>query len=212
MIPPGLVIRPAEPEDADFAAPLLASTLGAFGRELFGLGNEERLIRVLRGFFISPAHRMSYTVSYIAEVTGQRAGLLVAFPAHELLRLSLGLRRPMFRAYSFREGWQFVRTGLRLLVQSGFSLRSEAPRGSFYIAHLATHEAYRRQGIATALIAFAETLAKASRLSQLSLIVATDNLTARRLYEHLGFTPLPTRRPHSYYLHMLKPLTERSAS
>jgi len=210
MIPSGLVIRPANPEDADFAAPLLASTMGVFGRELFGLGSEERLIRVLRYFFTSPANRMSYNVSYIAEAAGQRAGLLVAFPARELLRLSLGLRRPIFRAYSFQEGRRFIRNGLRLLFQMGFGLWPEAPRDSLYIAHLATHEAYRRQGVATALIEFAEALAQAARLSRLALIVATDNLAARRLYERLGFTALPTPQRHPYYLHMLKPLVERS--
>ncbi|MCX8024404.1 MAG: GNAT family N-acetyltransferase [Thermanaerothrix sp.] len=211
MIPTEFVIRSATPEDADFAAPLLASTMGTFGRELFGLGDEKRLIRVLHCFFTSPVNRMSYTVSYIAEVIGQRAGLLVAFPARELLHLSLGLRRPIFRAYSFREGLYFIRNGLRLLLEKGLSLRPEAPRDSFYIAHLATHEAYRRQGIATALIKFAETLAQAAHLNRLALIVATDNLTAQRLYERLGFTVLPTPKSHPYYLHMLKTLAERSA-
>jgi GNAT superfamily N-acetyltransferase len=52
----------------------------------------------------------------------------------------------------------------------------------------ATRVAYRRKGVATALIQEAERLAKAKGCTQIGLNVgSTDNPEAKRLYEHLGY-------------------------
>ena len=52
----------------------------------------------------------------------------------------------------------------------------------------ATRVAYRRKGIATALIREAERLARAKGCTQIGLSVgSTDNPEAKRLYEHLGY-------------------------
>ena len=52
----------------------------------------------------------------------------------------------------------------------------------------ATHVAYQRKGVATALIREAERLAKEKGCTQTGLSVgSTDNPEAKRLYEHLGY-------------------------
>lgn len=52
----------------------------------------------------------------------------------------------------------------------------------------ATRVAYRRKGVATALIREAERLARAKGCTQIGLSVgSTDNPAAKRLYEHLGY-------------------------
>jgi GNAT superfamily N-acetyltransferase len=52
----------------------------------------------------------------------------------------------------------------------------------------ATQVAYRRKGVATALIREAERLAKEHGCTQIGLDVgSTDNPDAKRLYEHLGY-------------------------
>jgi GNAT superfamily N-acetyltransferase len=52
----------------------------------------------------------------------------------------------------------------------------------------ATHGAYQRKGVATALIREAERLAKEHGCMQIGLCVgSTDNPDAKRLYEHLGY-------------------------
>ncbi|WP_299024053.1 GNAT family N-acetyltransferase [uncultured Thermanaerothrix sp.] len=204
------LIRPAQPEDAPLAVPLLASTLGDLGQDIFGLGSPERLRHVLGIFFISPGHRMSYQVGYIAEVGGIPAGLLMAFPGRRLLRLSLGLVPCIFQAYSFNERWQLIRRGTHLLARPGFSLTLEARPDEFYVAHLATHPDVRRQGLGSALLMFAERLANAAGLSKIALLVAADNLAAIRLYEKSGFIAQPTHGHQPYYFRMVKFLTKRS--
>jgi len=57
-----------------------------------------------------------------------------------------------------------------------------------YLEAGATHVAYRRKGVATALIREAERVAKEHGCTQIGLDVGnTDNPEAKRLYEHLGY-------------------------
>jgi GNAT superfamily N-acetyltransferase len=57
-----------------------------------------------------------------------------------------------------------------------------------YLSAGETRVAYRRKGVATALIREAERLAKAKGCLQIGLKVgSTDNPDAKRLYEHLGY-------------------------
>ncbi len=51
----------------------------------------------------------------------------------------------------------------------------------------------RRRGVARALLADLESLARAARSSRLVLEVAADNRPALRLYESCGFTPIGRR-------------------
>jgi GNAT superfamily N-acetyltransferase len=57
-----------------------------------------------------------------------------------------------------------------------------------YLEAGATHGAYQRKGVATALIREAERLAKEHGCTQIGLCVGSaDNPDAKRLYEHLGY-------------------------
>ncbi|PTY36958.1 GNAT family N-acetyltransferase [Saccharospirillum sp. MSK14-1] len=65
-------------------------------------------------------------------------------------------------------------------------LESQAP-GSWYINAIATVEFYRGQGIASTLLADSETHAAEQGFTQASLIVASENTQARKLYLKLGY-------------------------
>jgi ribosomal protein S18 acetylase RimI-like enzyme len=71
---------------------------------------------------------------------------------------------------------------VRPLVQ----LEARAP-GSWYINAVATFEQYRGRGVASRLIADTELRAAAGSCDRVSLIVASENVGATRLYEHLGY-------------------------
>jgi ribosomal protein S18 acetylase RimI-like enzyme len=76
-------------------------------------------------------------------------------------------------------------------------LEAEAP-GSWYINAVATFEQFRGRGVARELLAEAEAAARAAGCEQMSLIVASENTGARRLYEHLGYRTVATRPVVSY--------------
>ncbi|WP_299176450.1 GNAT family N-acetyltransferase [uncultured Neptuniibacter sp.] len=72
------------------------------------------------------------------------------------------------------------------IVQPLVHLEAKAP-GSWYINAVATFSAYRNQGVACRLIEEAEKQAIESGYSHASLIVASENRGARRLYLKLGY-------------------------
>lgn len=66
-----------------------------------------------------------------------------------------------------------------------------------YVCNVAVSPAFRRRGIASALMAAQIDRARALSLNELTLEVRTSNAAARALYEKLGFVRLGTR-PHFY--------------
>ena len=65
--------------------------------------------------------------------------------------------------------------------------------GEGYIANIAVETAFRRRGVAGALLRAADELAKRENLEFLSLEVRTGNLPARKLYEKAGYLHMGTR-------------------
>ncbi len=72
------------------------------------------------------------------------------------------------------------------VVQPFVKLEAKAP-GSWVINSIATFEEYRSTGVATLLMTDTEKQAKANNCNLMSLIVASENVNAKRLYEHLGY-------------------------
>ena len=65
-------------------------------------------------------------------------------------------------------------------------LESKAP-GSWYINAIATFEQYQGKGIAQKLLSEAEAMALSGGVSEMSLIVASENARAKALYDYLGY-------------------------
>ena len=72
------------------------------------------------------------------------------------------------------------------VVRPLLELEAQAP-GSWYINAIATFENHRGKGVARKLIEDAETQARSEGCDRLSLIVASENAGAKRLYEKLGY-------------------------
>lgn len=72
------------------------------------------------------------------------------------------------------------------IVRPMVKLEAEVP-GSWYINALATSEAHRGKGVASGLIADAEKQALDTQCNKMSIIVASENIRAKKLYTHLGF-------------------------
>lgn len=78
------------------------------------------------------------------------------------------------------------------VVRPLIELEALAP-GSWYINAIATYEAYQGKGIASRLFSVCDDYAKEAGCSEISLIVASENSRAKRLYEHLGFHRIQSR-------------------
>ena len=172
---PEVSFRPATRADAAALAVLVDiagegmpaymwSTLAAPGQSLLELGRE-RAGRDSGGGF-------SWKNAVVAEVDGEVAASLVGYRLDDPYDLSLLAEIPP-------------------IVQPLVKLEAKAP-GSWYVNVLATFPEFRGLGIATTLLEIAENNASDAEASALSVIVASWNEEAGRLYRRAGYEAVAT--------------------
>ena len=203
-------IRPAQIEDALTAAELIQETMEGYGEAMLGLDNRARAVQVIAGFFKKGNNRFSYRLTYLAELDGRTAGLLLVFPGRDAFKLVLPMS---WQILSFYNPWEMLRLAVRApMAADGEETRSD----EFYISHLAVLPEFRRQGVGRALLRHAEPLAVIAGLGKCGLCVDIDNPNAQHLYQSHGYqvirtfnTPWLKNRLHTRgYHHMVKPLTK----
>ncbi len=173
-------VRPYRAGDSQATAELLyESSGGMYDRYA---GSCKLAERALRRALRSDGTAASADVVSVAELDGQTVGAMAAMPfpewtprAHAFLRVTLRSIPP----------WRWP-TALWLYRASGRSA-PEPPRSSFYVDSLATAAAYRRRGVAGALLAEAERLARERGLTHVALDSWAHNDAARALYASAGF-------------------------
>lgn len=202
-------VRPARIEDALIAAELIQETMEGYGDVMLGLDDRERAVQVIAGFFRKANNRFSYRLTYLAEIDGQTAGLLLVFPGRDTFKLVLPMS---WQILSFYNPWEM----LRLAVRAPMAAEGEETKpDEFYVSHLAVLPEFRRQGVGRALLSHADTLAHASGFAKNSLCVDIDNLNAQHLYLSHGYqvvktvnTPWLKNRLHTRGFHrMVKSLS-----
>ena len=172
-------MRPARVDDD--AAPGLLYESAAPYYDAYA-GSERRARRMLETIWSKPGHTAAWDRTYVAEVDGRIAGVLVSFPATDgdrMARRFLAVSLPRMPAWR----WPLIVRHLR-----ASSVVTPVPPGdSLYIDALAVAPDLRRQGIARALLAEAERQCLGSRCSGVVLDTGLDNAPARALYESYGF-------------------------
>ncbi len=183
---PEITVRQANPSDAAAAARLIYLTMGPLADYLVGLGDPARALTVLGGLFGRPHNRFSYQFTDLVFVAEDVAGLLTSYPEKGIRRRDLSTGRHLIQILGAGDFLRFVRRSLTL------ANLKEAAAGEYFVNSVAVLSEFRRQGIATRLMALAETRARQHGLDHCSLSVEVDNDAARRLYEHLGYRVVDT--------------------
>lgn len=137
------------------------STLAAPGQSLLEVGRE-RAARETGGF--------SYRNAVVAEIGGEIAASLVGYRLDDPYDLG-------------------VLDGTPEIVRPLVRLEAKAP-GSWYVNVLATFPEFRRRGIGTRLLAIAEGKGRGQGAPSLSVIVASWNEAAARLYAGAGYAAI----------------------
>jgi GNAT superfamily N-acetyltransferase len=177
-----ITVRPARPGEADVLAPLLYG-VSPEAHDRFA-GGRERALRLIATGLERAGTSGSTEVTQVAEIAGQVTGIACCYPLREgadraAAYADIGLRAsPVWR----RPGMvRFLRRMERA---------TPAPAAeSLYIDALGTAPAFRRRGVARALLAAAEDRARHLGLGRVSLETEIDNEAARALYESCGFQP-----------------------
>jgi ribosomal protein S18 acetylase RimI-like enzyme len=173
-----IVVRPAT------AADPVAGLLYESARPYYDVyaGGEAAARRLLESVYPRPGHAASFEVCRVALLEGAVVGVLAGFPVNEgdrRARRFVALTAPRVRPWR----WPAL---LRHLNAAG-TVSPHPPPGTWYVDALAVDAAWRRRGIAQALLADAENDAVAAGLHGLSLDTGLANAAARALYERAGF-------------------------
>lgn len=182
-----VTVRPARPEDAAFAIPLIQETIGHIGLVLTGAASDAEAEGVMLEFFKLPGNRLSFQNVWIAQRSGEALGLLLGYAGAD----SGALDEP------FREHLR----GRGLPAD----IVSEGLPGEWYLDTLAVTEAARGHGVGARLLQEAIAQAAANGLERVGLLVEHGNRAAR-LYEREGFKVAGERTLGSHvYDHMIRP-------
>lgn len=184
----GLAVRPATIADTPIATPLIRLTMGEFADYLFGADNPTKVVEVISRLFSQPLNRFSYQFADIVETDDQPAGMMISYPGRTMNRLSLSMGKQLWSIYGPRGFVRFVRRVLPL------AFVREASADEYYINTLAVLPDSQGQGIGTYLLSYAENKAREMHYNKCSLSVEVSNLSARTLYERVGYRIIGTIR------------------
>jgi ribosomal protein S18 acetylase RimI-like enzyme len=172
--------RSARPSDAAPAVRLLYLSAADMYDQF--AGGHDRALRVLRRAFATTGTNASSDVVTVAELDGRVAGAMAAFPVDENGARARGILRLTLRSIP---PWCWPGT-MTFWSRNGRA-GPVPPPGALYVDALATDPGHRRRGVARALLAQAEALAREASLRRVALDTRLDNAPARELYRRAGF-------------------------
>jgi ribosomal protein S18 acetylase RimI-like enzyme len=176
-----IILRPAQPGDADRAAVLLYS---AYIHEQLDYPlheeDENRFLKSLRHNFPLEDNRCSYQNTVVAEHRGEVIGLVLSFAGREEERLNAAI------------GWKLER---------------EAEEDEWYVDAVAVFTNWGRHGVGTRLMQAAEQQALQHGYTKIALNVALENEQALSLYKRLQYVVTQeTVLYHHRYVRLIKQL------
>lgn len=168
-----ILIRKAYKEDAAQAIPLIMEAIGDISMQMTGETEEVAITKEFIHLFTRTDNRHSYLNTYIAELNGHVAGVLVFYNSEQAISLDANL-----------EAYLSNKKGAAVTIDP------ETAPGEWYIDTVVVNPAYRGHGIGTKLLSYAEHLVKNSGGGKLALNVEMEKDAAIRLYNRLGFVTL----------------------
>lgn len=183
-------IRKAILEDAPKIAPLIYEAIGDIANRLTGETELPKVIACLEVLFRRTDNRHSYLHTYVAEneVTKDILGILVLYSGREGTKLDDSLQH-----------W------LKKKNAPITSIDMEAYPDEYYIDTVCVDINARGLGIGTALLHFAEEVARNQGFTKIALNVETQKLKAQKLYTRLGYVVMePWTIINEPFIHMVK--------
>lgn len=172
-----ITIRPAQIKDAKSLAPLIYSAIEDLAEHFTGALTIDQAIDRLTLLISKDYNRFSYQYALVLESDGNIIGIGSAYPENvidDLTYKTIELSKEL--------SWHIDKKREDRLLKD-----KEAPKGTYYIDHIAIDKDYRGKGYATLLIEAMEKRGKDLGHKVVSLLVDLNNPKARVLYERLGY-------------------------
>jgi ribosomal protein S18 acetylase RimI-like enzyme len=163
-------IRQAKASDSKVIAPLIVNAIGDIADHMTAESEPQKILEKLEAMIQGEHTRHSHRFTYVAEVDGTIAGVLVL--------------------YHGRDAEALDRYLIGQLQQEGHerTIEPEAHLDEWYIDTVSVDPAFQGQGIGSRLFEYAETIVAESGGGKLALNVDLEKEGAIRLYKRLGFT------------------------
>ncbi len=180
-----VTFRPARPDDAPAAVPLIYSSGPAAFDYVFGA---EQVLVFLHRAFVGARGQFSHRQHWVGEWQGRVvvAGTLVR--SEDNLRHMLAATQQILGFYGLWAGAGVMRRGLQVE-----HLIKPPKKGCNYLAHLGVQAGLTGQGIGSQLIEHLLKLGSARGLPKAALDVSAQNPLAQALYERWGFQVMARR-------------------
>lgn len=174
-------LRPARPEDADAAVPLMYSSGPAVADYIFACGKDDIFACMKRGF-VRDAGELGFTVHIVAVVDGAVVGAGAGYAGDAPLRfLALGAFN-MLACRGAIEGPGVARRALQVE-----RIIRPPRRHEQCVAHLGVLPEFRGKGIGALLVRHIVDEGRRAGKKTAVLDVSVENPRAQALYERLGF-------------------------
>ncbi len=174
--------RPATPEDAAVAAPLIYSSGPDSFNYVFTTRDGGDALAFLHSCFVDGAGEFGWRNHWVGEADGRVVAVGAGYGADTKWPFTLAAARQIIGHYGLRRGLAVIVRGLR--VESVI----RPPDGDMhYLAHLAVLQELRGQGVGRALIDHLIGLARDAGRRRITLDVAASNPRAEALYQRTGF-------------------------
>ena len=134
----------------------------------------EKWMEILSDICAQRDTHYSYTNTFIAELDGEIAGMMIAVDGKNY-RFQREKMYPQLKELfdvAFGKGWE--------------DMEDEAKAGEYYIDSISVSPVYRHRGVGTELIEYAKQQAKSIGIKRVTLAVEPMN-SAKILYQRLGF-------------------------
>lgn len=173
-----ITIRPAQKKDAKSLAPLIYSAIEDLAEHFTGALSTNQTIERLTVLIVEEENRFSYKYALVVEENGNIIGVGSAYPENVIDDLT-------FKTIELSKefSWHINKEKENMLLKD-----KEAPKGTYYIDHLAIDKNFRGKGYATLLIEAMEKKGRELGYKVVSLLVDINNPKARVLYEKLGYS------------------------
>lgn len=175
-------IRPARPEDAADAVPLIYSSGPAVLDYIFTSRTQSDVAACMRRGFERDAGELGYRIHSVAVVDGRMAGIGAAFSGDTTLRFMYQGTRNVLACYGPLRGAGVIRRALQVET-----IVRPPKSHEFCIAHLGVSPVLRSKGIGAQIVQhlLADGRRRGFRVAVLD--VSAENPRAQALYERLGF-------------------------
>jgi len=187
-----LKIRRAVKKDSNKAVELIHIAITDIAEQLTGQTKKENIRKTLSQFFCEDNNRLSYQNMIIADILGEIAGIIITYPGEEAARLDEPILKRLRKKRRNEE----------------IHFDKEANENDFYVDTLCVDDLFRGHGIGTMLLKEAEKIAIEKGYSRVSLNVAQDNQSAKKLYQRVGYSKEKViqinKHPYDYMVKTLK--------